>query len=144
MNTYQLFLFLVITFSVTLSESCPDGWIDSLELGCLYFGLGLESSTWLGASFNCEELHPNSSTTTTTTTSAGKDKWNNVPCHYFIKIWLWTNLQMIYNFRKRTAAGGGFVSKYIGSCGAVQPGDNVFMCCEYNSWPTEICSHWRW
>ena len=59
MNTYQLFLLLVTIFSVTLSESCPDGWIDSLELGCLYFGLG--SSTWLGASSYCEELYPKKS-----------------------------------------------------------------------------------
>ena len=59
MNTFRLFLFIVIIFSV--SESCPKGWIDSLGLGCLYFGLGSESSTWLGASSYCEELHPNSS-----------------------------------------------------------------------------------
>ena len=62
MNTYQSTLFLVNIFSSSMSnELCPDGWIDSLELGCLYFGLGSESSTWLGTSSYCEELHPNSS-----------------------------------------------------------------------------------
>ena len=56
------FLFLVNIFSVSPStESCPDGWLDSLDLGCLYFGLGSESSTWLGASVFCKGLHPNSS-----------------------------------------------------------------------------------
>merc|ERR1719348_2829595 len=56
------FLFLVNIFSVSASiESCPDGWMDTMDLGCLYFGLGLESSTWLGASAYCEDLHPDSS-----------------------------------------------------------------------------------
>ena len=63
MNASLLFfLFLVNIFSVSAStEACPDGWMDSLDLGCLYFGLGLESSTWLGASSYCEDLHPDSS-----------------------------------------------------------------------------------
>ena len=62
MNALLFFLYLVFIFSVSAStESCPDGWMDTMDLGCLYFGLGLESSTWLGASSYCEDLHPDSS-----------------------------------------------------------------------------------
>ena len=58
MKHWLAFLFL-IKISTTLGETCPEGWIDVMELGCLHFGS--ESSSWFGASSYCEEIHPNSS-----------------------------------------------------------------------------------
>ena len=56
---FLLFAFLSMEIYSTLCKTCPEGWIEVEELGCLHFGS--EATTWFGASSYCEEIHPNSS-----------------------------------------------------------------------------------
>ena len=55
----KIIVCLLLAVSLASSEHCPSGWIDALDLGCLYFGS--EHTTWLEASLYCEELMNSSS-----------------------------------------------------------------------------------
>ena len=52
-------LVLLITFSLVNCESCPSGWVDAMDLGCLHFGS--RPTSWLEASVYCEEIMNSSS-----------------------------------------------------------------------------------
>jgi len=53
MKTTLCTILLVTITSPFVVISCPDGWIDGLDLGCIYFGN--QSTSWLEASDFCEK-----------------------------------------------------------------------------------------